>query len=214
MRLKKGMSVLDLPCGYGRHTAELARRGFRVTGIDLSSAMIRAAKKRFGGLPRTRFLRGDMRALSAPGSYDAVICMFSSLGYFSPAGNLATLRRMAQAVKPGGAVLLDGRDGGWTRRNFVPRIWLDVGGGRYVVEDATFDSRQGVIESDWRILDVPRARVTHKRLHLQVWDLAGYRRLFRLAGLRLDGFATGYDGKRTRGYDRQRLIVVGRKPPS
>ena len=214
MRLKKGASVLDLACGYGRHTAELARRGFHVTGVDLSLAMIRAARKRFGQRPRARFLRGDMRTLSTRARYDAVICMFSSLGYFSPAGNLAVLRRMARAVKPGGAVLLDGRDGGWTRRNFVPRIWLDVGGGRYVVEEATLDRTHGVIESRWKILDVPRRRVIEKRLHLQQWDLAGYRRLFRQAGLRLDAWATGYDGKRAPGYDRQRLIVVGRKPGS
>jgi SAM-dependent methyltransferase len=54
LRLPQGARILDVPCGYGRHSAALARRGFRVVGIDLSRAMIAEARRRWTERPRLR----------------------------------------------------------------------------------------------------------------------------------------------------------------
>src|SRR5258705_307498 len=61
LRPAPGARILDVPCGYGRHAAALARRGFRVVGVDLSRAMIAEARRRFAERPRLTFVRGDMR---------------------------------------------------------------------------------------------------------------------------------------------------------
>ena len=64
LRPPEGARILDLPCGYGRHAALLARRGFRVVGVDLSIAMLAEARRRSTEGPRLRFRRGDMRRIT------------------------------------------------------------------------------------------------------------------------------------------------------
>src|SRR5260370_35089779 len=61
LRPAPGARILDVPCGYGRHAAALARRGFRVVGVDLSRAMIAEARRRAPERPPLTFVPGDMR---------------------------------------------------------------------------------------------------------------------------------------------------------
>ena len=75
--------LIDLGCGTGRHVAHFARRGFEVTGLDLSEHMLTIAADRIkrDGL-RAEFMHRDMRDLSdmPHGNYDYATCMFSTLG--------------------------------------------------------------------------------------------------------------------------------------
>jgi ubiquinone/menaquinone biosynthesis C-methylase UbiE len=71
--------VLDLACGTGNVTLELARRGYWTTGIDNSAAMIRQAQGK--ARPGVRFLIQDARRLELPESYDGCVCLFDSLNY-------------------------------------------------------------------------------------------------------------------------------------
>jgi len=83
--LESGQRVLDLPCGHGRHSIELARRGLRVVGVDLNDApleMARAAAREFGVQLDLR--RVDMREIEFREEFDAVINMWTSFGYFDP----------------------------------------------------------------------------------------------------------------------------------
>jgi SAM-dependent methyltransferase len=81
--------LLDLGCGTGRHLEHFARLGWEVTGVDLSEPMLARAAARLGGLSRSRWelIRADLLDLSflPAGSFDAVICMFSTLGMLSSA---------------------------------------------------------------------------------------------------------------------------------
>src|SRR5260370_30981167 len=61
LRPAPGARILDVPCGYGRHAAALAGRGFQVVGVDLSRPMIAEARRRLAGRPRLTFVRGGMR---------------------------------------------------------------------------------------------------------------------------------------------------------
>jgi len=71
--------VLDLCCGIGRHAAELARRGFTVTGVDLHEPYLAEARS---AAPGAEWIRADMREFRRPGAFDAAINMFSSFAYF------------------------------------------------------------------------------------------------------------------------------------
>src|SRR5436309_12987618 len=64
LRLKPGGCVLDVPCCFGRHAVELARRGYSVVAVDPSRAMLREARRRYPHRERSRFSRGDSRRLT------------------------------------------------------------------------------------------------------------------------------------------------------
>lgn len=99
-----GGDVLDVPCGFGRHAGPLHRRGFRVTGIDVSPAQIALAHAEN---PGPTYLVADMRE-PPPGPYDVVLNLYSSFGYFDdPADDLAALRAFHQVLRPGGTLVLE-----------------------------------------------------------------------------------------------------------
>ena len=100
-----GERVLDLACGGGRHAAELERAGARVTGLDLSPAMLHRARHR----SRAALVRGDMRALPfQAASFTLVVNLFTSFGYFrSDAEHGEVVRQVARVLAPGGRFVLD-----------------------------------------------------------------------------------------------------------
>src|SRR5437588_4376384 len=83
LQLRPPIQILDLPCGQGRHAIELARRGYEVTGVDLSEAMLSVARERAERTGvRARFVLGDMREPLQGGHFDLILNLFTSLGYF------------------------------------------------------------------------------------------------------------------------------------
>jgi len=109
LQLKKGAEILDLACGYGRHAIELAKRGYRITGLDFSKHFIDIAKKdaREQGV-KVNFICDDMRNLSFVNKFDAVINMFTSFGYFdNESDNELVLRKISRALKPNGKFLIE-----------------------------------------------------------------------------------------------------------
>ena len=81
--LEKGAKILDLCCGIGRHSLELARRGYSIVGVDLTEEYLAKARKQAEseGL-NIEFVRNDMRRFCQIESFDAVINMFTAFGYF------------------------------------------------------------------------------------------------------------------------------------
>lgn len=105
--LDEGRRVLDCPCGYGRHSLELARRGFDVTGVDINRRFLRIAARRAGReAAPARFVRADMRELPPLPPVDAVINMFYSFGFFSPEEDMDVLRGFHRCLTPGGRFLM------------------------------------------------------------------------------------------------------------
>jgi len=98
--LPDGALMLDVACGAGRHARALAGLGHRVVGLDLSRDLLAEA----AGVTR---VRGDMRRLPFAGAFDAALSFFTSFGYFDDEGNRATLASVGEALRPGGAFLLD-----------------------------------------------------------------------------------------------------------
>ena len=84
-------TVLDVPCGYGRHAHALVARGYAVTGVEREPAV--AADARTGGIEVHEL---DLRRLDElPGSFDAVICMWASFGWYDEEMNAAVFASMA-----------------------------------------------------------------------------------------------------------------------
>ena len=74
--------LVDLACGTGSVTLEFDARGYRVSGIDASAAMIQVARQKAAGLDRTiSFSTGDMRQLRGLGPFDGAVCLYDSINY-------------------------------------------------------------------------------------------------------------------------------------
>lgn len=107
--LRLPMTVLDAGCGTGRHLTLLAAMGFDCVGLDLSAHMLANARANLLASRRApRLVRGDLHHLPFPERpcFDAVLCMFSTLGLIHPAANrAAVLRGLVRRLRPGGLLL-------------------------------------------------------------------------------------------------------------
>ncbi|MFN2372396.1 MAG: class I SAM-dependent methyltransferase [Cyclonatronaceae bacterium] len=111
--------LLDLACGRGRHSLQLAERGFRVTGLDLSERAIRIAKEKVAGITRNRplFRTGDMRK-PLDSRFNVVVNLFTSFGYFeNDDDNLKVIKNVHQMLLKDGWFVQDYLNPQWVRSN-------------------------------------------------------------------------------------------------
>jgi SAM-dependent methyltransferase len=178
------VSILDLGCGWGRHSIPLATMGYRVTGVDLSETMLTRARSKAGeaGLAIVqadfvesdasklvdglqvrgiRLIRGDMRNLPFRHEFDVVLSLFTSFGYFpDPADNERVLQVAWEALKPGGRLMIDVNN----LRQFVKRglgesivtIADDAGDAHEVQREETYDPDRNRRVVQYRFLDKDR----------------------------------------------------------
>lgn len=175
LRLLPGAAVLDVPCGEGRHSIELARRGYRPTGIDFNENAIAVARERAEAAgAEVDFRVFDMRRIDATEAYDGAFCFFGSFGYFSDAENLDFARRVARALKPHGSFLIDLHVAESLYPQFRPRdwSWIRKDPPLRLLEERTIDLESGRIESTWSFVtpDGALSRTLSIRLY-------GYREL-------------------------------------
>lgn len=107
---KKPELVLDLACGTGAMTFELARRGYDMTAIDISEDMLAEAesKARAMGLDGVLFLQGDMTDFELYGTVQAVVCTLDGLNHLGSREELdACLALVSNYLEPGGLFLFD-----------------------------------------------------------------------------------------------------------
>ncbi len=153
LQIPQRLEVLDLGCGAGRHAAYLGTRGFRVTGIDLSSQSLARATLRQA--PNVRFVRQDMRQPFGAREYGLVLSLFTSFGYFEePADNLKVLCNVASALKPGGVFVLDYLNPAYAearlvREETVRRPGVTYAIARWSTADAIF--KRILIQEDGRV---------------------------------------------------------------
>ena len=151
--LREGSRVLDAPCGYGRLSLPLARRGAAVVGVDQSDELLAEAENNRGDLPtsRLRYLKHDLRKPLAEGNFDAAFNVFTSLGYGTESDDLAILQTLRAAVRPGGRVLIDTmhRDAVAAMFSRGAKPAQRLADGTLIVEDPKFDAISGRVNTTW-----------------------------------------------------------------
>src|SRR6185312_14621559 len=104
-RLKPGAAVLDVCCGTGQFTARVCDRGFRVTGVDASSQMIRYARR---NAPGANFTVGDVRAFTLARTFDGAYSVYESLNHLPDVDSLRlAFTCIRRHLKPGAPLLFD-----------------------------------------------------------------------------------------------------------
>jgi SAM-dependent methyltransferase len=202
--------LLDLPCGEGRHALELARRGHRVTGVDLSAYAVehaRAEARRTGA--GAEFRVGDMRAPPA-GPFDGACCLGNSIGYLSHEDLRGFLRAMHASLRPGGRWVVDT---GTAAESLLPRSagedrTLDAAGIRFTVRQR-YDAVEGRLRQE-ATLERGEER-EEGSISYGVYTVAELRRLFVEAGWSLVGLYGALDGRPFSLGD-PRLLIVAERP--
>ena len=137
--LHEGAKVLDLFCGTGRHSLDLARRGYLATGIELNPDYLELGKQSSKGIANApKFIQGDVRYIDFGEGYDAVIVMFQSFGYFSDLEDKSVLSKIFDSLKPKGRFLIEILNRDWILKNFV-EIQENIIDGIRVIEKREFD---------------------------------------------------------------------------
>jgi len=185
LRLSAGERVLDVPCGNGRLALELAARGLRVSGLDLAPEFVEEARRtaRERGL-ELEVVQGDMRELPWTREFDAALCFGNSFGYLEDAENRAFLRKVADALQPGGRFLLDYplvAELTLTRREY--RDWHLLGD-RLLLSDGHHDALRGRLETTYTFVDLSVAggAVETRSASYQVYTAREVLELLRSAG--------------------------------
>ena len=216
LHLRKGSRVLDLACGAGRHAIELAKRGYAVTGYDLSEELLRRARaeaKR--AKAKVSFVRGDMRDLRFRGAFDAVINMFSSFGYFESVGeDRKVLEGVARALKPRGKFLMERFNRESLAYELPLQGWRVGEDGSVILQEDTFDVLRG--RYDTRQIVIDRTGTREHRGSVRAYTLPELKDLFDAAGLPIHKVLGGLDltAYRARGARIVLFAVKGLEPES
>jgi SAM-dependent methyltransferase len=210
--LGPGDEVLDLCCGHGRHSIELAVRGLQVTGLDLNEGLLDQARN--GADERGLVLdlvHGDMRAIPFRSRFDAVINMFSSFGYLeSEEDDLRALTGVRDALKVGGGLLLDMINREWVISNYVENEWREDDSGALVLEHREIDLLTSINHITFTLVGpdgTARESVGH---HIRLYTLTEIVRMLGRSGLQYEQVYGGFEGEPYE-VDSRRMIVVARK---
>ncbi|MDE7268466.1 MAG: class I SAM-dependent methyltransferase [Lachnospiraceae bacterium] len=124
--LKGNERVLDLACGFGRHSLELAARGFCVVGVDITKDYVDFANKtaQEKGFDAT-FILSDIRDVSFRNAFDLVLNMGDgAIGYLeNDTENLKIFNVIANALKPGGKSFMDIMNADYAEHHFPCKLW-------------------------------------------------------------------------------------------
>jgi SAM-dependent methyltransferase len=158
-RCPEAREILDVACGTGEHARHLAELGFRVDGVDIEASLVEIATAKN---PEGTFVRADMTDFDLGRRYDAVLCLFSSIGYVKSVANLHRATEcLARHVRPGGVIVVE--------PSFQPG---DLTDGKVFMQTAQEEEMHVCRMSHTRI----RGKVAHMRFEYLVGDADGVRR--------------------------------------
>jgi len=189
LRLAPGSRILDLGCGTGRHSVELARLGFRLVGVDLSRGMLRQAQAAaHSASVAVDWIQADATRFAAPAAFEAAICLCEGAfglvgaGEDPAAHDAAIARNLGLSLRPGGRLVLTASNGLRFLRQYGP---ADVERGAF--DPDTLTER---VTMTWEDDSGPRQVVVQEHAHRP----EELRALFESAGFTVEHVGGGTAG--------------------
>ena len=210
LELKSDMHILDMSCGVGRHSHELARRGYKVTGVDLTDSYLDTARRKAEAENlEIELLHGDIRDFCRTESFDVVLSMYTSFGYFEDsAEDKKSAHNLCESIKPDGQLLIEMMGKEVLARIFCERDWFEMENGTIILEERK-------VTRDWSWMEnrCIMIRGSERREHHfshRLYSAAELTTLLLECGFKTAQAYGGLDGSP---YDHQakRLVVVARK---
>jgi ubiquinone/menaquinone biosynthesis C-methylase UbiE len=228
LRVDKGSHLLDVPCGNGRLAFELAKRGYRVTGVDISDEFIAEAWSQLnppsidhpsaaaapgttaaGGIDSVEFLLGDMRRIGGEKLYDGALCFGNSFGFLEYADMEKFLKGIARTLKPGARFVIET---GMAAESILPKFETETSHQvddisvtikeRYLAEESCIDTEY-VFERDEK-------SETRLAKHW-IYTVAEIRRMLERAGFAVEAMFGSLDRKPHKLLGVTELFVVAQR---
>ena len=206
----KGKAVLDLCCGPGRWAIPLAQKGFSVTGVDRTKFLLNVAKtKAKAAKVKIEWVRADMRDFLRPESFDLVLSMLTSFGYFDRQDeDRLVLRNMFANLKAGGVCLIDVAGKEQVARVYQPTSSDTLPNGDILVQRHHVFDAWSRIHNEWILVRKGRPRIF--KFHHTIYSAQELRDRLAEAGFKDTRVYGNLDGDEY-GPKAERLIVVGKK---
>jgi SAM-dependent methyltransferase len=203
--------VLDIACGSGRHSLELARRGFDVTGFDLSKFLISEAKKGLKNSKerdlRVKFLIKDMRNFNFRNSFDIALNIFTSFGYFdNDEENFKVIKNVSDSLKKGGYFMFDFLNKKYLEDNIVKNTKKKFGSTVVMQKrkiEAGFVKKSITINEGSKVFQFDES--------LRLYSLNEFKKAFESYGLKIHLLFGDYFGNKFNEIKSQRLIIIAKK---
>lgn len=214
LRLEPRSRILDLACGSGRQTLELARRGHRVLGVDAAEEPLAEARASARAERLTvHFLKTDSRQITYRSEFDAVVSLFSAFGSAkAEREDLKILECVRRGLKPGGQLLLDVLNKEWLMRHFEPNFWEqgEDGKGTVVLDQISFNFDTGRLDNHRTLVSKDGTR-SPSFVSFRIYTLTEIKGLLERAGLAYRQCWGGFDGS-AYGMDSPRMILLAERP--
>ncbi len=207
-------NVLDIGCGDGRHSLEFSRRGYKVTGLDLSDELLERAYNRAKeeGLDTT-FIHRDMREVPKSYNFDLVVNFFTSFGYFQEdRENAKVLNTIAQSLCPGGSFLMDYLNREYVISNLVPEDHyimdtMEVNQKRWITGDWEIKGTNVRINKEVKIRENGSERIYNESVRM--YTLEELEKMMSKVGLEVTQTYGDFDGQII-SKDAPRTILIGK----
>ncbi len=167
LNLKPGKKFLDCPCGIGRVGLPLAKKGIKVTGVDITQSYLDefGSKAKKSGLS-IDLSRADMRRINFNSEFDAAGNLWTSFGYFeNESDHQLVLKKMYKALKPGGKFMLHVINRDWIMANYQSHGWQEVAGVKSM-EKRYFDYRTSINHGTWYIIKDGREKTFEANIRM------------------------------------------------
>jgi SAM-dependent methyltransferase len=209
LELDSPKKILDLACGFGRHSNRLAALGHKMTGVDLTPGFLEIARR--DAIQRkveVQYQQGDMRTIAFEDKFDCVMLLFSAFGYFKDEENQKVMINLEKALKPGGIVIFDTLNRDEFLKEMRPFFVMEKEG-NLMIDRTYFDSLQGRLYNK-RIVFRDGVR-KDKPLFTRLYNPQEIKALVTQAGLELQNLYGGWDGSEFSSGS-HRMVVIARKP--
>lgn len=205
--ISSGSKILDICCGSGRHSIELAKRGFDVTGFDLSDYLISQANKLKNKLKernlKLKFLINDMRNFNFKKSFNVAINIFSSFGYFeNDSENFKVFKNVNSSLKKNGYFIFDFLNESYLRKNLIKKDFVIINSKKVLQERR--------IENDFVFKDIKiGSKIYNERIKL--YPLTTIKTELEETGFSIHRVFGDYYGNKFEKNKSKRFIIIAQK---
>jgi SAM-dependent methyltransferase len=209
LALDQPKKILDLACGFGRHTNRLAILGHTMTGVDITPGFLEIARR--DAMQKgvdVRYQQNDMRTITFDNEFDCVLLLFTAFGYFSDEENLQVLINARNALLPGGLLIFDTPHRDTFLKRMQPYHVVEKEG-NMMIDRMTFDSLQGRSYNK-RIVFRDGIR-KDKPFFVRLYNPNEIQALITQAGLILEHIYGGWEAQEVTS-ETNRIVVIARKP--